>query len=331
MDAQDIVEESPIAEGQIKLVKLKPGEIPSHWRDIPFKVLQHAMTFGLIIPDYTCKNYVELAVEKGGYETLEIWGVQGSCKSNRTLQHGYWVYGDWDEVLKNVVFKPSGDPEFGFVDRLKSIEHGKRIPWLGWDDITVHFPSISWRTQMEQYGAVDSSWAAIRTKVNVISLNNPLIDRLPKNVKDNVTMEIFLGRNQVELVERIVRLPGLKQVESNFFKIQVEPLHKFDMYDVPTDVFKEYWEMRLNLADEAIQKLGDVYSKDEKVDLEKYVPISVPVNEFDLSPFTCSEWIRRGLVRHKKIAGQVCILKEDYDLIIKSHYSKHGKHGKARD
>jgi len=324
MDMQDIVEEPPIAEGQVKLVELKPGEIPSHWRDIPFKVLQYAMTFGLIIPDYTCKNYIELAVEQGGYETLELWGVQGSCKSNRTLQHGYWVYGDWDEVLKHVVFKPSGDPEFGFVDRLKNVEHGKRIPWLGWDDITVHFPSISWRTQIEQYEAVDSCWAAIRTKVSVISLNSPLIDRLPKNVKDNITMEIFLGRNQVELVERIVRLPGLKQVESNFFKIQVEPLHKFDMYDVPTDVFKEYWEMRLTLADEAILKLGNVYGKGEKADMENYVSASTLMREFGISPSTIDKYIQYG-VHHKKIAGQMFILKEDYETIIKSHYSKHVK------
>jgi hypothetical protein len=315
-------------EEQVQLVELSPGEIPSHWRDIPFKVLQYAMTFGLIIPDYTCRNYIELAVEKGGYETLEVWGVQGSAKSNRTLQHGYWVYGDWDEVLKHLVFKPSGDVNFGFVERLKSIPHGKRIPWLGWDDITVHFPSSSWRTQMEQYEAVDSSWAAIRTKVNVVSLNSPLIDRLPKNIKDNITMEVFLGRNQVELVERIVRLPGLKMVESNFFKIQVEPLHKFDMYDVPTDVFKEYWEMRLTLADEAIQKLGDVFSRGEKADLENYIPASAIAKEFDLSPFTVVRMVDGGLVRNKKVAGQLYILKEDYEAIIKPHYSKHG-HGKA--
>ena len=308
---------------QVQLVELKPGEIPSHWRNVPFKVLQYAMTFGLVIPDYTCRNYVEYAVEQGGYETLEIWGVQGSCKSNRTLCHGYWVYGDWDEVLKHIVFKPSGDPEFAFVDRLKKIEHGKRIPWLGWDDITVHFPSVSWRTQIEQYEAVDSAWAAIRTKVNVISLNNPLIDRLPKNVKDNITMEVFLGRNQVELVERIVRLPGLKMLESNFFKIQVEPLHKFDMYDVPVDVFKEYWEMRLTLADQAIQKLGDVYSKGEKADMENYVPLSTAIEEFHLSPLTMEKWIRLGVVRCKKIAGKTYILKDDYEASIKPYYSTH--------
>jgi len=164
----------------------------------------------------------------------------------------------------------------------------------------------------------------------VISLNSPLIDRLPKNVKDNITMEIFLGRNQVELVERIVRLPGLKQVESNFFKIQVEPLHKFDMYDVPTDVFKEYWEMRLTLADEAMLKLGNVYGKGEKADMENYVSASTLMREFGMSPSTIDKYLKYG-VHHKKIAGQMFILKEDYETIIKSHYFKHGKHGKARD
>jgi len=199
----------------VQLVELEPGEIPAYWREVPYRVLQYALTFGHVIPGYTCKNYVEHAIEKMGYETILDWGTQGSGKSNRLLQHGYWVYEDWDEVLKNIVFKPYAK-ERGFIQKLKNIMRGERVPWIGWDDVGVHFPSVSWRTEVEKYEAVDSAWTSIRTKVSVISLNIPLIDRLAKNIKDNLTMEEFLGRNQTILIERYVRLPGLKQVESNF-------------------------------------------------------------------------------------------------------------------
>jgi len=313
-----------------QLAELEPGEIPPYWRSLPYKVLQHAMTFGLVIPGYTCKNYVERAVETMGYETLLEWGVQGSGKSNRILQQGYWVYEDWDEVLKNLMFKPSAK-ERGFVQALKNIPYGKRIPWIGWDDVGVHFPSVSWRTDIEKYAAVDSAWAAIRTKVNVISLTIPLIDRTAKNIKDNVTIEEFLGRNQTVLIERYIRLPGLKRVESNFWKLQLEPIHKFELFDVPTDVFKEYWEMRLELAEEALTKLGNIYSEDE-VDLDNYVPMNVVVKELGISPNTLCDLAGRKGIRSRKFNGQLHILKEDYEDVLVSYYkkSKRGKYDRTK-
>jgi len=54
----------------IKPIEIDPKEIPSFMERIPFRVLQYGVTFGLIIWGYTCRNYMEYAVETGGYETL---------------------------------------------------------------------------------------------------------------------------------------------------------------------------------------------------------------------------------------------------------------------
>lgn len=312
---------------EIKL--LEPGEVPPQWRNIPFKVLQMALNFGLVIPGYTVRNYIEHAVEKNGYETIEVWGLQGSCKSNRCLQHGYWIHQDWDKVLKRVAFLADARElpaykERGFVQQLKSIPSGSHIPWLDWDDCTVDMPSSSWRTNIEKYEAIDSAWAAIRTKATVIDINNPLIDRLARNIKDNITIEIFIGRNQLEQAERFLRLPGLNKVESNFFKLQIEPLHKFDMYDVPTSVFKEYNQLRLALADYAIEKMGKAF--DDTPDIEKYISINDAVQTLDMSPRTIVDMASRGGIRSKKINGLIYILKEDYEATL----TKYAKTARAK-
>jgi len=311
-----------MAQTTIDLVELEPGEVPSHWKNIPYKSLQYAITFGLVIPDYTCRHYVEYSIEKGFYETIDIWGIQGSYKSNRTLQIGYWAYQDWDQVLKNLVFLPDAKkvPNFrerGFIQKLKSIEYGKRIPWLGWDDITVHFPSSSWRTHIEEYEAIDSLWALVRTKISVIVINNPLIDRLAKNIKDNISIEIFLGRNCVELIERYVRLPGLKEVESNFFKVQVEPIHKFNPYDVPTDVFKEYWELRLQLTEQAVQKMGRAFG-DKVAILEDMIFAEDALRQLHVSFRTLHDWIIQGRIRGEKIEGLLYVRKDDFQKILQN-------------
>lgn len=293
-----------------------PGEIPVHWRNIPIQILQLGLTFGLVIPGYTCRNYIEHAVETGGYETVEVWGVQGSCKSNRCLQMGYWVHQDWDKVLKRVCFLADAKelPDYidrGFIQQLKAVPSGMRLPFLDWDDCTVDMPSSSWRTNIAKYEAIDSAWAAIRTKVTVICINNPLIDRLAKNIKDNITMEVFIGRNQVEQVERFLRLPGLHNVQSNFFKLQVEPLHKFEMYDVPIDVFREYNDIRLALADYALHKMGKAF--EGELDPDKWISINQVVKNLTLSPHTVMDMASRGGVRSKKIEGLLYICKDDYD------------------
>lgn len=284
-----------------------------------------ALNFGLVIPGYTARNYIEHAVENNGYETIEVWGIQGSCKSNRCLQHGYWIHQDWDKVLKRVAFLADARElpayiERGFVQQLKAIPSGTHIPWLDWDDCTVDMPSSSWRTNIEKYEAIDSAWAAIRTKATVIDINNPLIDRLAKNIKDNITLEIFLGRNQMEQVERFLRLPGLKKVESNFFKLQVEPLHRFDMYDVPTSVFREYNELRLALADYAIDKMGKAF--DDTPDMEQYISINEAIKNLSLSPHTIMDMAQRGGVRSKKVNGLLYIYKQDYEETL-TRYKGH--------
>jgi len=299
---------------EVKL--LEPGEVPPHWKTIPFKVLQMALDFGLVIPGYTLRNYIEHAVEKGGYETIEVWGVQGSCKSNYCLQQGYWVHQDWDKVLKRVAFLADARElpaymERGFIQQLQAIPTGLRVPWLDWDDCTVDLPCSSWRTNIEKYEAIDSAWAAIRTKATVISINNPLIDRLAKNIKDNITTEVFLGRNQTAQVERFIRLPGLKRIESNFFKLQVEPKHKINMYDVPKDVFSEYNDLRLALADYAIHKMGQAF--DESPNVDQYISINEVVQTLKLSPHTIMDMASRGGVRSKKVHGLLYILRQDYE------------------
>lgn len=297
--------------------KITEQSIPKFWRNLPFKVLRYALDFGLVKWSYTLKNYVQDAIETQGYETILVWGVQGVGKSCQILQQGYWIFEDWDKVLASVVAKPKD-----FVQALKSIPFGKRTPWIGWDDVGVHFPSVSWRTNIEEYAAVDSAWAAIRTKCNVVSLNIPLIDRLAKNLKDNMTAEVFIGRNQAMLIERYVRLPGLKKLESNFFKIQVEPIHKFNLFDVPKDVFKEYWQTRLKLTEEALDRLGNVLSKgDETVLSNDYVAATNVCQEYKISPRTL-QIITTDMIKHLKLDGKLYLLKEDVDKVIKLHYKK---------
>lgn len=310
-----------------------PYKIPVFWKGYPPRVIMRAIRFGLIKVPYTLRDYCVEAVTTMGYETNLDWGVQGAGKSSHMLQEGGWLlckdkfdYEGWKKVLESLVMKP-----VQFVKKIKKVPMGQRIPWMGWDDVGVHYPSSKFKTDIRQYEAIDATWAAIRTKVNVISLSIPLIDRLAKNIKDNITNEVFIGRNQSVLVERYIRLPGVKdEVESAFRKIQIEPIHKFDILGVPTDVFKEYWEdMRLPLAEQAIDKLGDT------IDPEKMINIHTVSDILQISVVSLARMVDRGAAKAEKIDGilhftpeMVEVLKNTKLRTDESMWKRHSDKGK---
>lgn len=283
---------------------------------LPPKVIQLAVRFGLIVPGYTLDDYIVHAVESGGYETAQLWGVQGSGKSTRMLQMLYWVYQDWEAVLQSIVFKPST-----FVETLESISDDERMPAVGWDDLGVHYPSTKFRTDIKQYEAIDSCWAAIRTKVNVIISTIPLIDRLAKNIKDNLTFEVFVGKNQLELINRLFRLPGTKSIESNLFKVTIEAPARFDLFEVPLEVWKRYWRRRLELTREALTRLRGVTDMET---MEGYIPVLAAGRiasdqKIHYATSTIQQDISRGVLRGQRLNGRLCVHEDDFyeNLILK--------------
>jgi len=284
--------------------------------EVPPKIIRLAEFFGLIKQGYTLEDYLVQAVKTGGYETVDIWGPQGVGKSERMLQMLYWIYGDWDAVIDSLVFKPAS-----LVTILEEIPDDERMPALGWDDIGVHYPSSTFKTDIKQYQAIDSTWAAIRTKCNVVVTTIPLIDRLAKNIKDNVTFEVFIGRNQMEIVYRVFHLPGQRSIESNFFKIVVEQPRRFDLFNMPLDDWKRYWKKRLELTREALATLKGATDMES---LDGYIPVIEAAKiaseqKIHYATSTIQQDISRGILRGQRINGRLCVSEDDYyeNLVLK--------------
>ena len=250
--------------------------------NVPRNLFSLAVEYGLIKYNYTLRDYLVEATGKDpishkplkrqGYETVVIWGVQGSGKSNLMLQTGYWLRGDWDKVLENIVFTPKE-----FKDKMTSYGESMHMPWLGWDDLGVHFSYMSFRTDVKLYEAIGQIWHAIRTKVNVVVITIPNIDDLPQNIKRNITIEVYVGRNQYIQVRRWFRVPSIRPNRDSFLiRLPTEPPHRFDLYRVPTPVFEKYWNRRLGLADSALQDLNKV----EK-ELKEKEPLHITMREFE--------------------------------------------------
>lgn len=299
----------------------KRKKIPAH--------IALAIRFGLVKPGYTLQDYFVEAVTgppelkgKAGYETALIWAVQGSGKSSRGLQYLKWLYGSWEDVLNNIVFRPQD-----FINHLEKVPDDHTIPAIFWDDIMVHFPASKFKTDLKQYEAVDSTFASIRTKVNVILASLPIIDRCAKNVKDNATVEVFIGRNQLEAVYRLFRLPGIRKIESNFFKAKLQEYQTFSLFDVPIDIWRRYWVRRIALTNEALQSLKSTTDMGEDPGL---IPVLVACQLYTegtnkkISANTLQQMGSRGILKSKKVKGRLCIDRVDLNDLILNDLKKRG-------
>lgn len=272
--------------------------------------------FGFLIIGFTLKAYIlDAATKESGYETVAIWGTQGNGKSSRMLMMLFWVYEKlypdpivaWNIVLERIIFRPTD-----FINMLESaLLDGVVLAAIGWDDIGVHYPSTKFKTDIKAYEAIDSTWASLRTAVHNVLLTIPLIDRLAKNIKDNVTFELFIGKNRLQLVNRWFRLPGFKE-DSNFFKAELKGERKtFNVRDVPLWVWKKYWARRIELTKEAIANLKAV----TKGDVQGMIPVLdaaeiAHTQAIKMSASTIQQNISRSVLRGEKV-GEILLVNED--------------------
>jgi len=202
------------------------------------------------------------------------------------------------------------------VQKLKSLGKGRRVPWIGFDDVGVSYPASTFRTDVKLYQDIDSVWAAIRRKCNVITLTIPLLDRLSKNIRDNVSIEIFMGRNRHFMVERIIRTLNFYKMQTDLDKILIEE-GDLDIFKVPKDVFGDYWDMTLEFTEMALDKL------ERSTDLpstDGYTPVLDVGLKIGLSPNTISQMISRKILRGRAI-GDTLYLEDDQIEALEKIYN----------
>lgn len=293
------------------------------------------LQYGQLIEGWSIEDYIIHASKvESGYETVAVHGVQGSGKSSRSLQMASWIIEErlreelgrelterelWDATLDCVIFKPSD-----FVTRLEAVPDDEPLPVLIWDDIGVHYTSSTFKTDIDQYAAIDATWAAIRTKVHVVIISIPNLSRLAKNVKDNLTFEVYLGKNQKEQVRRLFRLPGTKYIDSNLFKPIIGKPQKFNLFAVPLWAWKRYYKMRQHLANEALANLRGVTDME---DMDGYIPIVDArrlCREYDVnwSMSTLQQHVSRGVLRGQKVNG---ILHLDNEYLLEMLRTESGQ------
>jgi hypothetical protein len=114
------------------------------------------------------------------------------------------------------------------------------------------------------------------------------------------------------MMKRLYRLPGLKTMEMNLFKIDIELPSTFDIYKIPSHIWKQYEAKRVELANEALSILK---ASTNMSDLEGYIPIFVAVKlakaeDMKWGIASIQQWVSHGVLVGQKANNQLCVSEE---------------------
>lgn len=287
-----------------------PDPVPRH--------VEVGMDYGLIIQGQALDDYLTKAsFDPSGFECACAHGQQGAGKSNYMLQRTAAIKKAsffrehkrfpterelWDLVLDSIVFTPTD-----FIEKLERVqESDDRLDVVLWDDIQLEYTSSTFKTNVDQYSAIDSMMAVIRTKCAITLITIPNITRLPKNVKDNVTFEVFVGKNRKVQIRRIFRLPGQKRIDSNLFKPIIQRPRIFDLYAIPNWAWKKYEKMRQDIANKALANLKEAT---DMADTDDFEPIWELAKKLTINANTIQQMGSRGIFPTKMVNGVLCVPK----------------------
>lgn len=303
--------------------------------------------YGMITPGHALDDYLQDALfDPSGFECVVAHNQQGAGKSNCVMQKASNLArarirreikesGNigapkeaevWDRVLQSLVFTPAD-----FVKKLEQIdlEKGDRLDFIIWDDIQLEYTSSSFKTDVDQYAAIDSMFAVIRKKVAVVFITIPNISRLPKNVKDNVTFELYVGKNRKVQIRKIYRLPGQRRIESNLFKPIIQRSVLFDLFDIPAWAWTRYEVMRLEITNIALANLKGATNME---DGEGYIPLTEAVkiakdNGIKWGIQSLQQLSSRKIIKKQLINSELCLeLVSLMNVIEAEKYTGPAKH-----
>lgn len=117
---------------------------------------------------------------------------------------------------------------------------------------------------------------------------------------------------------RVFRLPGLKKVDMNNFKVDVELPSTFNIFKIPPWAWLRYDKMRKELANQALQQLKEATNME---DLDGYAPVTEGVkickqNGLNWGVSTIQQNISRGVLVGQKINGKLCVNLESLQEVI---------------
>ena len=231
------------------------------------------------------------AYRSNGVVTAYVYGDFGYGKTSYALWVSYQVYGNWEDALRHLVFKP--EDALSIIG--DAIDSGRRVPLIVMDDAGLWLDKLTWWERpkvrfMELFNLIRSVTAGIIFTTPSRELPQQLVNKLFYRVRVEPLYrpETVPG---VEQVAEYARSLGLKPYVSKAMGYKLKTLPQFfnlikkqfvDYYPTHYPVFREYEEKRrkalkyyyskvIEALEEEKRSSGAGFDPDDKRSVRSYI------------------------------------------------------------
>lgn len=231
------------------------------------------------------------AYRSNGVVTAYVYGDFGYGKTSYALWVAYQVYGNWEDALGHLVFKP--EDALSIIG--DAIDSGRRVPLIIMDDAGLWLDKLTWWERpkvrfMELFNLIRSVTAGIIFTTPSRELPQQLVNKLFYRVRVEPVYrpETVPG---VEQVAEYARSLGLKPYVSKAMGYKLKTLPQFfnlikkqfvDYYPTHYPVFREYEEKRrralkyyyskvVEALEEEKRSSGAGFDPDDKRSVRSYI------------------------------------------------------------
>lgn len=186
-----------------------------------------------------------------------VHGPGRTGKSTFCLNVAYQIYGDWDKVLNCFVFNLSQliyKIKKGIPARwpTRNLLH-MRVPLIVWDDFGAHSNKAMIKND-ESWNVFKGAFDTLGTKMGVLMANMITPNSPTLQLVEKFTHEVWIPYRGHYKYDKITSGQDYYGFRPQTRKEWIDD-SAFDM--IPEEVFKQYDEMRMELADETIQRIED--------------------------------------------------------------------------
>ncbi len=197
---------------------------------------------------------IDSAYKHYDFESAFIIGPQGMGKTTYAMLVLYELYGDWDQVLENVVFDPRE-----VLPRFKeALAAGKRIKAVVFDDAGMHLSKYLLSSSKEGFHLVrllNSMFNLIRTICAGVIYTSPDMDILKELRKKAWIIGEAQAPHGRRKPQRAMKLYRKRILASGKVCVQILGIDSYRLDIIPSDVRKEYEEKRRAAMEPLLEQL----------------------------------------------------------------------------
>lgn len=279
--------------------------------------LERARELGILKDGWRYIDYALDAAAKYGWICTCRWGEKGTGKSASMLQSGYSAFHGFDEyeedkqgfkrgiirvwddmdawktTLAHTVFRPAD-----FSKLLSQVlKEKRRLSWVGWDDINIHFPRSMYSTNRKVWERFSSNWEGFRANLSIFECTAPRKDKIVSFILSDMNWDILIsGREKIETTRWFWDKDYYEPEKVNKFRLDIDD-DPLIIDRIPKEVWNEYWSRKILLIDENTDGFRTMLDELDKPVVKRKAEAACPICGRDMG----NEYnLRMHLSKHNK-------------------------------